>query len=70
MANYAKGPAGITVRYHDFEDDFRGISASAITVAPSYKVGDNLLLVAEYRMDDVDGGGDVNTFALEALFMF
>lgn len=70
MANYAKGPAGITVRYHDFEDDFRGISASAITVAPSYKVGDNLLLVAEYRMDDVDGGGDMKSFALEALFMF
>lgn len=70
MANYATGPAGITVRYHDFEDDFRGISASAITISPSYKVGDNLLLVAEYRMDDVDGGGDINTLALEALFMF
>lgn len=70
MGNYAKGAAGITVRYHDFEDDFRGISASAITISPSYKVGDNLLLVAEYRMDDVDGGGDISTYALEALFTF
>jgi hypothetical protein len=71
LANYTSGPAGITVRYHDFEDDSAGITGrSAITVSPSYKVGDNLLLVAEYRMDDVDGGGDVNSLALEALFMF
>jgi len=71
MANYATGPYGITIRYHDFEDDFRGIEASAITLSPSYKVGDNLLLVAELRMDDVKVGGvDSTLIALEALFMF
>jgi hypothetical protein len=71
MANYAKGNAGITVRYHDFDDDFRGISnASAITISPSYKVGSNLLLVAEFRMDEADGVPDSNAIALEALFTF
>jgi len=71
MANYASGPYGFTVRYHDFQDDFRGIEASAITLSPSYKVGDNLLLVAEVRKDNVDvGGTDSTLIALEALFMF
>jgi hypothetical protein len=71
MANYAKGNAGITVRYHDFDDDFRGISnASAITISPSYKVGSNLLLVAEFRMDEADGVPDSNLLAFEALFTF
>ncbi len=71
MGNYAFGAAGLTVRYHDFEDDYRAITgASAITVSPSYKVGDNLLLVAELRRDDFDGGGKANSYALEALFTF
>jgi len=70
MANYASGPWGITARYHDFEDDFRGIDNSGFTLSPSYKVGDNLLLVAEARMDDWGGGVDSKQFALEALFTF
>lgn len=71
MANYAKGPAGITVRYHDFDDDARNIhNASAITISPSYKVGDNLLLVGEFRMDESDGNPDSNQFAFEMLFSF
>ncbi len=71
MGNYTKGAAGITVRYHDFDDDFRGISnASAITISPSYKVGSNLLLVAEFRMDEADGVPDSNQIAFEALFTF
>ncbi|MDM4769365.1 outer membrane beta-barrel protein [Solimonas sp. SE-A11] len=74
MANYAKGPYGITLRYHDFEiknaaggtvDD-----GSAITLSPSYKVGENLLLVLEYRKDSSDTNGDSDAFALEALFTF
>lgn len=74
MANYATGPFGFTVRYHDFKlktaagatfDD-----GSAITLSPSYKVGDNLLLVGEYRKDSSDTNGDSDTFAIEALFTF
>ena len=74
MANYATGPYGVTLRYHDFEiknaaggtvDD-----GSAITLSPSYKVGENLLLVLEYRMDKSDTNGDSDAFALEALFTF
>jgi hypothetical protein len=57
---------GLTVRYHDMGD----YDISGITVAPSYKVSDNLLLVGEVRMEDFGGGGDVNMFALEALFTF
>lgn len=76
MANYATGPYGITLRYHDFEikdaADATTAGGSAITLSPSYKVGGNLLLVGEYRMDssDVPGGSDSDTFALEALFTF
>lgn len=72
MANYAVGAFGITVRYHDYslENDFGGeFESSGITLSPSYKVGENLLLVAEYRMDEF-GDTDVDTFALEALFTF
>lgn len=74
MANYATGPYGFTVRYHDFEiETATGATfddASVITLAPSYKVGDNLLLILEYRMDESDTNGDSDTVALEALFTF
>jgi len=74
MGNYATGPFGVTVRYHDFEIEADGGATlddgSAITFSPSYKVGDNLLLVAEYRMDSSDTNGDSDSFALEALFTF
>jgi hypothetical protein len=44
---------------------------SAITLASSYQLTDNLLLVAEYRMDEDDIAGlDSNTFAVEALLTF
>lgn len=74
MGNYTTGPFGFTVRYHDFtvEDD-AGVTTfenSAITLSPSYKAGDNLLFVAEYRVDDFGRAGDVDTIALEALFTF
>lgn len=77
MANYASGAFGITFRYHDYSIDGEIIAGEEVTLventgytlSPSYKVGDNLLLVAEYRMDEF-GDTDVNTFALEALFTF
>ncbi|SEQ85122.1 hypothetical protein SAMN04488038_111125 [Solimonas aquatica] len=74
MANYATGPYGITLRYHDFEiKDSAGATVddgSAFTISPSYKVGDNWLIVGEYRMDKSDTNGDSNSYALEALFTF
>lgn len=74
MANYATGPFGITVRYHDWDirDGADAIfsKVKGFTVSPSYKASDNLLLVAEFRTDDVAGGDDSKSFALEALFMF
>lgn len=74
MANYATGPFGVTIRYHDFEiESDAGATVddgSAVTLAPSYKIGDNLLLVAEYRTDSSDTRGDSDSFALEALFTF
>jgi hypothetical protein len=68
MGNYASGPWGITVRYHDFGVDGAG-DVDGFTLSPSYKAGDNLLLVAEFRTDDF-GGPDTSTIALEALFTF
>jgi hypothetical protein len=75
MANYATGNWGFTFRYSDFDIEnaagFTTVEDSAITLSPSYKVGKNLLLVAEYRYDDYgSGGGDSNSIALEALFTF
>lgn len=73
MANYAVGDYGVTLRYHDFEvEDSTGIITrenDAITIAPSYAVNENLLVVAEYRMDTF-GRNDVDSFALEALYTF
>ncbi|MEP7312703.1 MAG: porin [Pseudomonadota bacterium] len=74
MANYATGPWGFTVRYVDFEIEdaggFTTVEDSSITLSPSYKVGKNLLVVAEFRTDDFGAGGDANSIALEALFTF
>lgn len=75
MGNYTGDGWGFTVRYHDYAlDDAAGntlMEQSAITIAPSFSVGDNLLIVAEYRMDDNgDSGADTDSFALEALFTF
>lgn len=74
MANYATGPFGITFRYHDYKIKLDGggtfDDGSAFTLSPSYKVGDNLLLVAEYRIDSSDTRGDSDSVALEALFTF
>jgi hypothetical protein len=74
MGNYASGPFGITLRYHDWDiEDGAGLTESKVkgfTLSPSYKAGDNLLLVAEFRSDDVSGGGDAKSIALEALFTF
>lgn len=74
MANFATGNFGFTARYGDYGfKDPAGVSTfdtDSFTLSPSYKVGDNLLLVGEYRMDSVDGGLDSDTLAIEALFMF
>lgn len=83
MANYAIGDWGFTARYHDFEIDDPGqaffglggenLQNSAITLAPSYAVGENLLLVLEARFDETELDGfdeDSKFYALEALFTF
>ncbi|MEO9945931.1 porin [Paraglaciecola sp.] len=74
MANYGfENGLGLTVRYHDYEvEDEFGASyedASGITISPSYAVNDNLLMVFEYRMDEVNDV-DVDYLAVEALITF
>ncbi len=74
MANYATGPWGITARFASW--DMKNAAGNTfdkthnITLSPSYKVGDNLLLVAEARKDHITGVGNPTEFALEALFSF
>lgn len=75
MGNYASGPWGITLRYVDFEikngAGATALKTNSITVSPSYRASDNLLLVAEFRKDNVKvGGPDSTQVALEALFSF
>ncbi|MDN4502718.1 porin [Alteromonadaceae bacterium BrNp21-10] len=73
MANYTFESFGLTVRYHDYEvEDSMGASfedASGITISPSFSVNDNLLMVFEYRMDEINDV-DVDYLAVEALITF
>lgn len=77
MANYSGGDWGITARYHDYTIETSGGATieenSAITLAPSYVVSENLALVFEVRLDDTNFGGpsiDSTSVAFEALFTF
>jgi hypothetical protein len=73
MFNWASDIVGFTVRYVDYsiDDTLAPIETSSLTLSPSFKIGDKLLIVTEYRMDEYDAGGiDNNTAAVEALFMF
>jgi hypothetical protein len=75
MANYAFEDFALTVRYHDWEvEDSTGATIeerSGITIAPSFELSDNLLIVLEYRMEEDDvTGDDTNTIAVEALLTF
>jgi hypothetical protein len=75
MANFAKDNFAFTVRYGDYTLETAGgvsfLENTSITLSPSFKVGDHLLIVTEYRMDEFDvGGEDTDSLAVEALFMF
>lgn len=70
MANYSSGIFGFTARYHDYEVE-SVVETNGLTLSPSFKIGDKLLIVTEYRMDEYDFGGfDTDTATVEALFMF
>jgi hypothetical protein len=73
MANYGFESFALTVRYHDWNiEDAAGATyedASGITISPSFSVNDNLLMVFEYRMDEINDV-DVNYLAVEALITF
>jgi hypothetical protein len=75
MANWAPGTFGITVRYGAYEikdsDSIGIIDTDSITVAPIISVGDNLLVIPEYRIDsDNLSNVDSETIAVEFLFSF
>lgn len=72
MVNYAFDKFGVTVRYHEWDvEDASGAvveDMTGITLSPSYAVSDNLLLVAEYRLDTNEiTNEDTSNYALEAL---
>lgn len=73
MANYAFETFALTVRYHDYEvENAAGATteeANAFTISPSFAVNDNLLIVTEYRMEEMNGV-DIDTLAIEALITF
>ncbi|WP_448245978.1 porin [Thalassotalea agariperforans] len=73
MANYAFEDFALTLRYHDYEvEDAAGTTteeANAFTISPSFAINDNLLIVTEYRMEEMNGV-DIDTLAIEALVTF
>ena len=75
MVNYAWDKYGVTFRHHDYDVEsgagLTTVDASAFTIAGSYAVTKNLLLVSEFRWDkDEATSNDFNSFALEALVTF
>lgn len=73
MGNYAFDAFALTLRYHAWEtEDAAGATfedTSGFTISPSFSVNDNLLMVFEYRMDEINDV-DVNYLAVEALVTF
>ncbi|MDC2891104.1 outer membrane beta-barrel protein [Psychrosphaera algicola] len=73
MGNYAFDTFGLTVRYHAWDiEDATGATyeeASGFTISPSVAVNDNLLMVFEYRMEEINSS-DSNSIAVEALVTF
>lgn len=73
MANYAFENFALTLRYHDWDiEDAAGTTvedASGFTISPSFSVNDNLLMVFEYRMEEINDV-DIDTLAIEALITF
>ena len=75
MVNYAKDKLGLTLRYHALEaEDASGTTTTdttGITFSPSYALHENLLIVAEYRVDSDDlTDTDTTSAALEALISY
>ncbi|MCV6615646.1 MAG: porin [Cellvibrionaceae bacterium] len=75
MANYAFDKWALTFRYHHWELDQEMVGSieeyNGFTIAPSFNITENLLIVTEYRFDeDKISGADINTFAVEALLSF
>jgi hypothetical protein len=75
MANYAWDKFGVTLRYHGSEVETEaGVTVediTGITLAPSYQVHENLLLIFEVRTDEEDVSGDeYESVAFEALLTF
>ena len=73
MANYAFEDFALTLRYNDWEiEDASGAiyeDATGFTISPSFSVNENLLMVFEYRLDEINDV-DVNSLAIEALITF
>lgn len=75
MANRVWDRAGVTFRYSEYEVE-TDIGATiedlkAFTIAPSYMVSENLLVILEYRRDEDNITNEsTNTYALELLLTF
>ena len=75
LANYVWDRAGVTFRYSNYEvETDSGTTVEdlkAFTIAPSYMVSENLLIILEYRRDkDSITNESTNTYALEFLLGF
>ena len=69
MANYSFGKLALTLR-HSYAELDNGYEDTEYTIAPSYALASNLLLVTEYRHDDYGDAGDADLFAVEAIYTF
>tara|TARA_R110002074_G_scaffold4875_2_gene23846 strand:- start:3424 stop:4410 length:987 start_codon:yes stop_codon:yes gene_type:complete len=75
LANYVWDRAGVTFRYNNYEVETESGTTvedlKAFTLAPSYMVSENFLIILEYRRDkDSITNESTNTYALEFLLSF
>jgi hypothetical protein len=75
LANYVWDRAGVTFRYNNYEVETESGTTvedlKAFTLAPSYMVSENFLIILEYRKDkDSITNESTNTYALEFLLSF
>jgi len=72
MAYKAFGNAGLTVRYTDATVTVGGVDADyeKTTISPSYAFSDNVFGLVEFSSEEIDGGADQDSAAVELIYSF
>jgi hypothetical protein len=72
MVYKAFGDAGLTLRYTDASVTVGGVSGDyeKTTISPSYAFSDNVFGLVEFSSEEIDGGPDQDSAAVELIYSF